>query len=384
MLSKIKKMFSSDKGPRPNVVIILLDQFRDDARDVHPVFSKLAQNGILFSQTITYAPYTLASCHATFTGMYGRQNGVDAYTKSDRFDKKGCYSVAQYLKDAGYHTRAYTFSSILIPHSGFDKVNIIPEDEETGILDSHISELNECYGQDKPFLSYLHYGEIHHDVVREVIKKFDMYDKRYFENLKENRERYRRYAQMAGDYLDKLVDHIKAKDPDDNTIIVVLTDHGSSNGERPGEKAYGTFTYDYSIKIWQYWLWPKVLPSGMEVEWQVRTIDILPTILDLLQLTPKHGKKPIMGQSLLPMIRQEEDGHRVAFSETGGVDGAYPSPSDPNIRCVRDGKWKLIHNKTTNQFELYDLENDAEESNNLYGTNPEQAELLWRQMVNYL
>ncbi len=384
MFSKIINMFSSGKGPRPNVVIILLDQFRHDARDTHPVFAKLGQQGVLFSETITYAPYTLASCHATFTGMYGRQNGVDAYTKSDQFDKQGCYSIAQYLKGAGYNTRAYTFSPILIPHSGFDTVTIIPEDEEPGILESHMQEIDKCFAQDKPFFSYLHHGEIHHDVVKEVIKKFDKFDERYFGHLMENKERYRRYAKEAGDYLDKLVDYIRSQDQDDNTVIIVLTDHGASNGERPGEKAYGTFTYDYSIKIWQYWIWPAGLPSGMEIQWQVRTIDILPTILDLLELTPKHGKKPIMGQSLLPMVRQEEDSHRIAFSETGGVDGAYPSPSDPNIRCVRDGKWKLIHNKTTNQFELYDLENDAEERNNLYGTHPEQADLLWRQMVDYL
>src|SRR5688572_16580648 len=103
---------------RPNIVLLLLDQFRNDARGVHPVFDELKRRGCVFSETITYAPYTLASMHATLTGLYGRQSGVDAYTKSDQYDQPNCYSLPQYLQNAGYHTRGYTFSSILFPHVG--------------------------------------------------------------------------------------------------------------------------------------------------------------------------------------------------------------------------------------------------------------------------
>ena len=384
-INRIKQLFGGTRQKDlPNIFLILLDQFRNDARDTHQIFSDLAERGVLFSQTITYAPYTLASCHATFTGMYGKENGVNAYTGSDRFDEKNCYTLTQYLADAGYHTQAYTFSPILLPHNGFKVFNLVSEEDEQDILASHLQEIDDLFSLGRPFFSYLHHGEIHHDIVREVIKKYDNFDEEYFGNIEANRRRYRGYAKEAGDYLEKIIARIREKDPEDNTLILLMTDHGSSNGEKPGEKAYGTFTYDYSIRIWHYWIWPRRLPQNMEITGQVRTIDILPTLLDLLDLRPKPSKKPIQGRSLLPLMDGQAPDLRLAFSETGGVDGAYPSPDSPNVRCVRDGRWKLIQNTTTNQFELYDLLNDPDERNNLYGKDIEQGERLWPQLARFL
>ena len=164
-----------------------------------------------------------------------------------------------------------------------------------------------------------------------------------------------------------------------------MTDHGSSNGEKIGEKAYGTFVYDYTINIWHYWLWPSNIPTGIEISEQVRTIDILPTLLDLLEINQKKNKKKISGISLLPLIYGKQDTvSRLAFSETGGVDGAYPSPNSPNVRCVRDDGWKLIHNSSINQFELYNLNDDPEENNNLYGIEIEKGDLLWEYMIKFI
>jgi len=382
-----KSLFNrSTKDTCPNIVIILLDQFRSDALESHTIFPSLKKEGVFFSQTITYAPYTLASCHATFTGMYGRDNGVDAYTKSNHFNKKECFTLAQYLKSVGYHTRAYTFSPILIPHAGFDKVTIVPEDGEPNILLSHKKELENCFGQRKPFFSFLHHGEIHHEIVKNVIKPYSIDDDQYFGHFEKNRKKYLKYTHEAGIYLESLYNYINSLDSEGNTLVIVMTDHGSSNGEKIGEKAYGTFVYDYSIKIWHYWIWPKYLPSGIEIRNQVRTIDILATLLDLLKIEHKKNKKPILGSSLLPLIYNKKDGDidRLAYCETGGVDGPYPSPDSPNIRCVRDEKWKLVQNTSTNSFELYNLLEDPEENNNLYGIELEQSDFLWKRMIEYI
>ena len=59
---------------------------------------------------------------------------------------------------------------------------------------------------------------------------------------------------------------------------------------------------------------------------------------------------------------QERD---YAFSETGGLQGPFPSPKEPNVFCIKTHTHKLIHFKSNNVWELYDLANDPLEQNNL-------------------
>lgn len=377
-------IFPGSGKKRPNIVMILLDQFRTDARSTHPIFAELQKRGVLFSNVVTYAPYTLASMHATFTGLYGRQSGVDAYTKSDRFDRSGCRTLVEYLRQAGYHTRGYTFSPILFPHAGFDELKIVPEEKEPDILKSHLKELDEAFAQARPFFVYLHYGEIHHKVVREVLRKYDPFDPEYFENKERNRARYLELAYEAGDHTQRLLEAIDRFDPRGETVIVVMTDHGGGIGEKPGEKAYGVFTYDYTILVWMYLIYPRMLPQGKEVRTQVRTVDLMPTLLDLLDLSPSKRHKRPVGMSLLPLIEGKETTDRLAFTETGGVEGPNPSPDEPNVKSIRDGRWKLIYNTTTRHFELYDLNADPRETTNLYTVERERASELWLKLSEYL
>lgn len=369
---------------RPNIIVILLDQFRNDARQHLRIFDGLGKRGALFSNMITYAPYTLASLHATFTGMYGMDNGVDGYQRSDRYDKKSCYSLPEYLSAAGYYTHGYTFSPILFPHSGFENLRIVTEDKEVNILESHKKELRDCFQQTRPFFSFLHYGEIHHGIVREVIRKYGDFDPEYFGSWQNNFNRYLEYARKASEYTRELVGLADELDLKKNTLLIITTDHGSGLGEKPGEKAYGIYTYDYSIRIWAYFIYSKLFPAGSEYKIQVRSIDILPTILELLNIKPSKRRKRIKGESLFKIIRGKESDDRLAFSETGGVEGPHPSPDRANVKCVRDGKWKLIYNTTTNKVELYDIVADPEETDNLAVKNSQKRDDLWLKMVGYL
>ena len=114
------------------------------------------------------------------------------------------------------------------------------------------------------------------------------------------------------------------------------------------------------------------------------SMEVLPTIIELLQISSPKRIKPIFGRSLLPLISGRETEDRVAFSETGGVEGPHPSPNDPNVYSIRDGKWKLIFHRSTNKFELFDIETDPRETSNLYTVYPDKASQLWKCMVDYL
>jgi len=101
-----------------------------------------------------------------------------------------------------------------------------------------------------------------------------------------------------------------------------------------------------------------------------------------LEIPEKTSCLKIQGKNLLEYINNSNDSvksnsdqnelsGRFAFSETGGVEGPWPSPKEPNVKCVCNFKWKLIHNLTPDNWELYDLEKDPQENNNIASENPE-------------
>jgi len=93
------------KKKKLNVIMILIDGGgRQDALEQVPFYQELKKESTFFSSVITYAPYTIASINAIFSGMYGNINGVNGYYKAYNFDKKNIYTLTQYLKGAGYYT----------------------------------------------------------------------------------------------------------------------------------------------------------------------------------------------------------------------------------------------------------------------------------------
>ena len=102
--------------------MILMDGTRYDALDKIPYYQELKKEAAFFPNLITYAPYTLASLSSLFSGMYGYRNGVNGYYKAYSFDKENCFTLVQYLKEAGYYAEADFLREDLAPAQGFDKL----------------------------------------------------------------------------------------------------------------------------------------------------------------------------------------------------------------------------------------------------------------------
>ncbi len=366
------------KKPKLNVVIVLLDQLRNDMRHVHPVFDRMGRMGTLFSGMVTYAPYTIASLPAILTGVYGYKNGVDAYYKALSFKNDECGTLQEYFAKQGYHTRGDTFRELLLPEKGFDKL-LIYEENETDVTRRHRQLLMDLSHTETRFFAFLHYGLIHREMVKNVIERYDDFDDRYFGKIEENAAGYARYVRDAGRYVESLLEVAERIGLLEKTLFVVCTDHGCSVGEKPGEKCYGVYTYDYTIRTWAYFIHEGLVPKGLEIQDQVRSIDIAPTILDLLNIQQNRNYIPIQGASLVGYMRGLERGGREAYIETGGLGGPTPSTHEPNVKCLRTEKWKLIYNTTTRTTELYDLQTDPGENENVAERRPEVvAELMER------
>lgn len=364
------------KGKKPNVIIIMIDGARWDAIDKIPSFTDLKKDAVFFPQFITYAPYTIGSLYSTFSGMQGNFNGVNGYYKSYSFDWQNCLTLTQYLKENGYYTETDSPGDGVIPSQGFDKYRIHDE-FKTNFADRHTEILRQIANK-APFFLFLRYGGIHVNMVRHYIKKYTDFSDEYFSNRHKNFNNYLQWAEESGEYLKIMIKKIKELGVYDSSVILIFTDHGCSTGDKIGEKAYGVYLYDYTLKCFLY-LIGNSLPKGIEIKNQIRSIDVLPTILDMLHLKGKKEYRKIRGKSFLPLISGQPD-DRIAYSETGGLGGPTPSPEQHNVRSIRTSKWKLIYNETNKKKELYDLEHDEHETTNLIGKNLEIEDQLWEEM----
>ena len=110
----------------------------------------------------------------------------------------------------------------------------------------------------------------------------------------------------------------------------------------------------------------------------------MPTVLDLLDIKTDDSYEHLQGSSLLSMAEGKEKEDRIAFAETGGLNGPWPSHNEHNVFCIRLKKWKLIYNKTPNTWELYNLEKDPEEKNNIIGKNRKLESTLKKMLLEHI
>ncbi len=147
--------------------------------------------------------------------------------------------------------------------------------------------------------------------------------------------------------------------------LLALSDHGESLGEH-GEFSHGVFLYDSTLRIPWLMVAPG-LPAGKKVTEQVRTIDLLPTVLSLLD-----GEIPASSQGvdLLPATQGKSIGTVMSYGET-----LYPKTNMgwAELRSMRTSRWKYIR---APKSELYDLQNDPQELKNLIQKYTKEASQL--------
>ena len=112
--------------------------------------------------------------------------------------------------------------------------------------------------------------------------------------------------------------------------------------------------------------------------------DFMPTILDLLNIPLDKNSSDLDGESLLPLIDNNSISEKYAFSETGNPLKDKAPPKEPNTKSIRTSNWKLIFNEYNNTKELYNLQLDPNENNNLIGTSEKIEKILWNELQNLI
>ena len=290
---------------KPNIIMILIDAgAREDALNKVSYYQELKQESVFIQNLIAYSPYTIGSLNALFSGMNGNVNGVNGYYKSYNFDKKNIFTLTQYLKEAGYHTELDFVIDDAIPAQGFDKIRIFGRDETKDIdLIKRHSEVLTQLKDKQPFFTFLDYNKIALSLGA-ATKKYNNFSKEYFNNKEENLKQYTIWMQQSGNYLKNILGKIKQLGLYDDSLIIIFSDHGASVGDKVGEKIYGSYLYDYTIKCWAYFIYNK-LSIGRDIIDMMRTIDLMPTILDILNIKQKNNYKPMQGKTFLSVMESK-------------------------------------------------------------------------------
>jgi arylsulfatase A-like enzyme len=367
-----------------NVIIIMIDGGRFDKVKDSAIFKKLESKSVFFSNSITYGPHTIASMHAVFSGSYGSRTGTNSYWSTFKFKKNKFKTLTEYLQEKNYYTSADLINELVVPRQGFNDY-VIHDEQNDNLVERHKNLLDEMYEKNlnnKNFFLYLHYSKIHTGIMNNVLKVYDNFSKEFFSNKNENELRYDKLFDEAKIYLNNILEKIYQLSLDENSIILVISDHGISMGEKIGERAYGAFCYDYTLRTFSYFLVPNY--EKRKIEQQIRTVDFMPTILEMLDFPLDESYSNLDGVSLLPLIEGKSTDELYAFSETGNPLDQKDPPQEPNVKSIRTSNWKLIFNEYDGSKELYDLKLDPNENKNLINTGNSMEGILWTELKNLI
>lgn len=417
------RIWSKEKFVPPNILLISMCSVRADhmscygyQRETTPNFAKLAKESIVFENAITQWPKTAPAFAAIMTGKYSHTTGVMRVTPQRRLGEEHD-TLAEILQRHKYDTGAFISTPAL-----HRKGNILQGCETIEEL-WRLPRKKRYFETTKravawlkkprksPFFAWVHYNNAHypyyaigappglfirdkfynaknrvrvksqplslnilqnhpyaHQILRPdiggvhpnaVLKKnpteLDYYIARYDAGI---------YGvdRMAGN----LMREVRKMGLLENTIVVVVDDHGESLGEHNYYFEHGRFPYNDCARV-PLMIRPVGGTKSVRVRTPVAVFGLAPTLLEMLGI---EVPKDMEARSFLPVAYGKDEGDYV-FMESG-------YQLDFTL-SVWDGKWKLIHvpNKIDRslmkacEYELYNLDEDQGELNNLYAAEPQ-------------
>ena len=368
---------------KPNLIFVLLDGARHDRLDSSLGFSNLKNKGFLMNNVSTVFPYTAGSLNVIFSGNYGKENGVDGYYKVLQL-KDSIQILPEILQKYGYFTARGIINDKLLSPRGYD-TRTSHNEYEDDLNEIHPKLICDTFkeAKNKPVFLFLQFTRIHTVTVSEILKKYNWDDKFFYDKIDSNLKKYDEIFEEASVYSQKIIETIQKLGKENDTIIIFFADHGTGVGERFGERNYGSFTYEETIRTF-YHFWGKNIQENKICNKLKSTIDILPTILDLCQI---NNNLELPGKSFANYVTgltTDMIENKYTFSETGALHGPFPSPEISNVFCIKTSNHKLIYNSSENSWELYDIKKDKKEKNNLIDSLPSIENELKEKLLSWI
>jgi arylsulfatase A-like enzyme len=417
----------------PNILLLTVDTLRPDhlgclgyARPTSPHIDALAQRGVIFRQAITAAGRTVQSFPSILTGVYptvhrlrheGQNTGV----------LEGRLTLTRVLRDHGYDAFAVTQGLNVGLHRDFNlydpdvyldqqgkKIYLPSRDDRDASLRA-VHWLRGRKDATKPFFIWMRYDAPHwpYEAPPPFAEKFDPdYKGPHTFNAGQRPEprrgdiifgltrlparevehaiaHYDGEVAFSDQAIGDLLQGLKEMGLLDNTIVVVTADHGEGLGEHDYFFEHGAYLYEPVVRVPLIVVAPGRLPAGRVVETVGRTIDIMPTLLDLAGIAIPGG---LQGVSLVPWARGEtQAAGPLAYCESGRnyfkenprqfIDGTAGK-----WRMMRSDRYKLIRIPKDPDpiWEFYDLAADPGETTNVLDQHPAEVAVLKQALMQII
>ncbi len=405
---------SPEKAGRFNVLLVTLDTTRADHLGCYgyplptsPNLDRLASDGIRFDMAISTSGITPISHASIFTGMNPDRHGLRVfYGRTGHYLEPEHPTLASILRDRSWRTAAFvssypasekfgldhgfdTFSSgvseevmagdprLRPPKDGYwqDRPTASAQRRADVTTDEALAWLDEPYVGENPFFLWVHYFDPHDPSLvppQEVTARFGVDGSEPDALLKV----YDPEIFFMDGQFGRLIRHLRETGRYDNTIIVVVGDHGQGLGDHNWFPH--RLLYQEQIRV------PLIIriPGGTRratVGAVTRTIDIMPTVLQALGIDPPET---VQGSDMTAILSGPAEKGRIAVAEAlNTLDDHAPPQLPPHQKdllfMVMDREWKLIHHAgEPGNNELYHLLEDPEESNNRVAAEPEEVKRL--------
>jgi arylsulfatase A-like enzyme len=401
--------------PGANLVLLSIDTLRRDHlpfygydRTTAPNLAQLAREGIVFEDAVAAHTQTAPSHASMMTGLHPGTHGILRNGMRLAADVR---TLQEILRARGWRTAAFLSGWTLGRETGLDVGFEVyrsplnrerrrrPADEtwpeveswllgrkppeEPFFLFVHLYDPHFRYAPPEEYaLRFLPPGTQLRPVDRDEIREPDRYRSLDEEARRHYVARYDGEIAYADHYVGQLFRTLEELGVWDRTLVVFLSDHGETLFERERPADHGGRVYEEQVRIPLVIRLPRGEHGGRRIPVPVHHVDLLPTLLELLDL-PTSEK--FQGRSLVGSIAGEPDppGGRPLYSQAESKPNRVPHISARLVRnelvwAIRLGRYKLIEYPTQHgvYLELFDLEEDPGETRNLASVDSERAARL--------
>lgn len=418
------------EAARPNVLVILVDDLgygdltcygAPDLKSPH--VDQLAAEGQRWTRFYANCPVCSPTRAALMTGRYQDLVGVPGVIRTHSENNWGDLAddavlLPAALKSAGYHSACigkwhlgldapdrprdrgfglfhgflgdmmddyYIHERHNINYMRLGDTVIDPEGHATDLFTDWAIDYIKARGQvakqkpDSPWFCYLAYNAPHTPIQPpdEWVAKV----KEREQGISDQRAKLVALIEHLDDGIGRVLEALGETGQRENTVVLFSSDNGGqiSVGANNGATRDGKGTvYEGGIRVAAIARWPGVVAAGSETDQMAMTMDLYPTVLEI---AGAEVPGPIDGVSVLPTLRGEtQETLRTASFFRRREGGNY---NGQTIDAVISGKWKLLQNMPWEPMELYNLEVDPLEENNLAAKAPRVRQELAKALMRH-